>query len=200
MEFFFKGLLLGVSIAAPVGPMGVLCIRRTVEQGIRAGFFTGVGIALADFCYGSIVAFGLTAISEILLRWQAVLQSVGGLFLLYLGIRIFCESPSTYGEKQDNKTIRGNCVSAFLLTLSNPATILAFAGLLAAVGSFKESGGSWQVGLGIFAGSLLWWGFFSLVVQVLRDSLHWQVLRLVNYASGGIIAGFGAYVLAALYG
>ena len=164
---FFRGLLIGLAIAAPVGPIGVLCMRRTLAYGRVSGFVSGLGAATADAVYGSIAAFGLTIVAKVLVEQEAALQLVGGLFLAYLGIRTIMEKPKNLGLtpealpiiQQKNTQWRWNWralgqdfISTFLLTLTNPMTILSFAAIFAGLGAATAFGGGVQVVAGVFCG------------------------------------------------
>ena len=122
--FFLRGLLIGFSIAAPVGPIGVLCIRRTLAQGRVAGFVSGLGAASADMVYGAIAAFGLTAVTGLLVRQQEWLRLLGGLFLCYLGLRTLLARPGGSSADAEGRSRAGAYLSTFALTLTNPMTIL----------------------------------------------------------------------------
>src|SRR5512139_1350437 len=132
--FFFKGLLIGFAIAAPVGPIGVLCIRRTLAYGRRSGLASGLGAATADALYGCVAAFGLTVISHFLIHHQWGLRFVGGSFLFYLGIRTFLSRPGGTPPAARRLDLAGDYFSTFFLTLANPLTILAFAVIFAGLG------------------------------------------------------------------
>jgi len=121
-----RGLILGVSIAAPVGPIGLLCIRRTLAYGRWAGLLSGLGAATADGCYGTVAAFGLTFISQFLENQSIWLRVIGGLFLCYLGVTTFLAKPPTETAPLSRTGLTGAYVSTLLLTLTNPATILSF--------------------------------------------------------------------------
>ena len=197
---FLRGLILGLAIAAPVGPIGVLCIRRTLADGRSAGLASGLGAASADAFYGMAAAFGLALISQVLLRWQDGIRLVGGLFLLYLGLKTLlapvAEKPA--GAAAGRRTLFGYYLSTLALTLTNPMTVLSFAavfaglGLSAAQGGYR--GGVWLV-LGVFLGSALWWLTLSTAVTLLRTRLTARRLAWVNRISGVIILGFAAAAL-----
>lgn len=191
---FVKGLVLGFSIAAPVGPIGVLCIRRTLAKGLLTGFMSGLGTATADALYGCIAAFGITAISGFLVGNQFYLRLLGGLFLLYLGYTTFRSIPSEVAAKIGNKGLTGAYVSAFFLTMTNPMTILSFAAIFAGLGVGTIGGdhilAGWLV-LGVFIGSMLWWLLLSGMVSVLRLKFDQKRLTWINRFSGVTIAGFG---------
>jgi threonine/homoserine/homoserine lactone efflux protein len=196
--FFFKGLLIGFSIAAPVGPIGVLCIRRTVAYGRRSGLVSGLGAATADALYGCVAAFGLTIISHFLIHQQFWLRFVGGSFLFYLGIRTFLSRPGGAPPPVRRLDLAGDYISTFFLTLTNPLTILSFAAVFAGLG-LGESGGDYSSGgvmvLGVFLGSASWWWILSFGVGAFRDCFNLRGLRWVNRISGLIILGFGVAAL-----
>lgn len=197
--FLLKGLLIGFTIAAPVGPIGLLCVQRTLSRGRLAGFISGLGAASADAVYGSIAGFGIASLSTLLLAWQDELRWLGGLFLLYLGWRtlvaplaeVQAEAPSVAG-------LLGYYASTFLLTLTNPITIVAFIGIFAALG--LASGGpdfqaaAWLVS-GVFLGSLLWWLLLALFIGVVRHRLDATAQRWLNRSAGGLILVFGMLAL-----
>ena len=209
-DFFIKGILIGFAIAAPVGPIGVLCIRRTLLNGVASGLASGTGAALADCLYGAIAAFGLTAVATFLHHYEIWLQLVGGGFLIALGARIALQKPHKEDEIRHPrkdwhslKEIAGDFFSTFLLTLTNPATILSFVGIFAGLGLVSEGekpdyGVSALMVLGVFLGSLLWWCILSGSIGIFRHKLDRKALRVTNLLSGIIIGGFGALILAHL--
>ena len=220
VELFVRGVLIGFSIAAPVGPIGVLCIRRTLANGRLSGLLSGLGAATADACYGSVAALGLTFISRLLIEQQAWLHLIGGAFLCYLGVRTFFEKPAgglsslatnpEAGQPETGiappvlrpsaKSLLADYASTFLLTLTNPLTILSFAAIFAGLG-MGETGGSAASALflvlGVFCGSAAWWLILSSAANALRTRfLRPQGLVWVNRISGLIITGFGLVALA----
>jgi threonine/homoserine/homoserine lactone efflux protein len=134
MFYLFKGIILGYALAAPVGPIGLLCIRRTLVHGRMSGFLSGLGAATADGMYGMIAGFGITALSGFLLKEKVLLSFVGGLFLCYLGCKTFITKPADHSVKVVHKGLISDYVSTLLLTLTNPATILSFIALFAGAG------------------------------------------------------------------
>jgi threonine/homoserine/homoserine lactone efflux protein len=193
-SYFYNGLIIGLSIAAPVGPIGVLCIRRTLSSGRIVGFLSGLGAATADAFYGSIAAFGLTFISNFLLQQQIWLRLVGGAFLCYLGIKTFLSQPSNTISQANQNSLLGVYGSTFILTLTNPLTILSFAAIFAGFG-LANAGGGYTTAvltvLGVFLGSSCWWLILSVVTSLLRNKVSPTGLRWVNRISGLIILGFG---------
>jgi threonine/homoserine/homoserine lactone efflux protein len=142
-EFLLGGIILGFSIAAPVGPIGVLCIRRTLAEGRASGLVSGLGAATADAIYGCVAGFGLTFISSFLVNQQRWLHLVGGAFLCYLGIRTFLARPADQAALAQGSGLIGAYGSTFLLTLTNPMTILSFTAVFAALGVAVRHCGGW---------------------------------------------------------
>jgi threonine/homoserine/homoserine lactone efflux protein len=197
--FFLRGLVIGFSIAAPVGPIGVLCIRRTLAEGRAVGLVSGLGAATADSFYGAIAGFGLTAVSGFLVDQQTWLRVIGGAFLVYLGVRTFRSRPAEQAAAvQRNGGMAGAYASTLALTLTNPATILAFVAIFAGLG-IAESGADYGSALalvaGVFGGSAAWWLLLSGGVSLLRQQFTPARLRWVNWLSGAILAGFGALAI-----
>ena len=194
-----RGLIIGMSIAAPVGPIGVLVIRRTLAEGRVAGLVTGLGVASADALYGCVAGFGLTFISSLLIDQRSWIRLIGGLFLCYLGLRTLLAAPVERAATDAGPNLFYAYTSTFLLTLTNPMTILSFVAILAGLG-IGSSGGSYGAAallvLGVFMGSSLWWLILSGGVNLLRTRLTPRALRWINRASGLIILGFGLLALA----
>jgi threonine/homoserine/homoserine lactone efflux protein len=199
-----RGLVLGFSIAAPVGPIGVLCIRRTLTEGRAAGFVSGLGAATADALYGCVAAFGLTLVSESLLRGKSWLAWGGGAFLLWLGWRTLRSRPPNEGGAAGlaggpaARSLWGSWGSTFLLTVTNPMTILSFAAVFAGMGLGSiAKGPSSAVSLvtGVFAGSAFWWFALSGTVSLLRGRFDARGLLWVNRVSGAILVAFGLFAL-----
>lgn len=197
-SIFAQGLWLGFSIAAPVGPIGVLCIRRSLADGRTAGLVSGLGAATADACYGSIAAFGLTFVSSFLLEQQLWLRLIGGLFLAYLGVRTFIARPSEQPARASGGSLTSMYTSTLLLTLTNPMTIFSFAAVFAGLGlAGAEAGYGAAAAMvaGVFCGSALWWLLLSSSVGLLRARTGPKILRWVNRASGLVIIAFAAAAL-----
>jgi threonine/homoserine/homoserine lactone efflux protein len=197
-DFFVRGVIIGFSIAAPVGPIGVLCIRRTLAAGRTAGLVSGFGAATADAVYGFVAGFGLTFISTFLIRQKMWLGIVGGLFLCYLGIRTFLAKPAEQAASSGGARPIAAYTSTFFLTLTNPMTVLFFAAIFAGLGIGSTTGNYVSAGVlvtGVFTGSALWWIFLSVGVSVIRSAFNPRRLRWVNRLSGVIITGFGLFAL-----
>ncbi|HEY9632981.1 MAG TPA: LysE family transporter [Coleofasciculaceae cyanobacterium] len=201
ISFFLKGLIIGFSIAAPVGPIGVLCIRRTLAQGHTSGFISGLGAATADAIYGCIAGLGLTFFSSLLIRQQIGLRLMGGVFLCYLGLKTFVSLPAEKAAQAKGSNLIGAYASTFFLTFTNPMTMLSFAAVFAGLGVASTRGnyGSALVlVLGVFIGSALWWLLLSAGIGVFRTKLTFGRLQWVNRISGVLITTFGLLVLLSL--
>lgn len=200
MDWMIKGMLLGFSIAAPVGPIGVLCIRRTLSNGRAAGLVSGLGAATADAIYGTIAAFGVTFISSLLISQQTWLRLIGGAFLCYLGVKSFLSVAADSTESLKAEGLGGAYLSTFLLTITNPLTVLSFAAVFAGLG--LSAGGNYASAtvlvLGVFLGSALWWFILSGGVSLFRSRFNPQGIRWVNRISGVIITAFGVIAFASV--
>ena len=192
MILLLKGIILGFSIAAPVGPIGVLCIRRTLAQGMLIGFISGLGAATADAIYGLLAAISVSVITVLLLKYQFYLHFIGGIFLLYLGYKTFKAIPAKKDANVNSSGYLSAYASTFLLTITNPLTIMSFAGVFAGVGVTGENYFAvCFLVAGVFLGSLLWWFVLSGTVSRLRHNFTTKNLSWVNRLSGMIIIAFG---------
>ena len=191
---FGKGLLLGLAIAAPLGPIGALCINRTLERGFWAGVAGGLGTALADAAYALLAAAGFAIFASLLTLVSVPAGIAGGLFMIWLGLHGLKPKPvavaAKIGPARDLLQTTG---ATFLLTLANPATILSFAAIFAGLG-LAETGDPASATLvvaGVFAGSLGWWFFLSGLVSMLHHRLPPSFAIWVSRASGLVLIGFG---------
>ncbi|HEY9646050.1 MAG TPA: LysE family transporter [Chroococcidiopsis sp.] len=193
-----RGLLIGFSIAAPVGPIGVLCIRRTLADGRMAGLLSGLGAATADALYGAIAGFGLTFISSVLVGHAFWFRLIGGIFLCYLGIKTLLAKPAQEAASASGQGLLGFYCSTVFLTLTNPATILSFIAVFAGLG-LASAGGNYisaaVLVLGVFVGSALWWLLLSGGVSLLRSRFNPRAMKWLNRISGSIILIFGIIAL-----
>ena len=199
VSFVLRGLVIGFAIAAPVGPIGALCIQRTLAQGRVVGLATGLGAAAADGVYGAIAGFGLTAVSGLLLAQRGWIAPAGGVFLCLLGLRtVLASTGKSAAAPMRAGSLSGAFGSSFLLTLANPATILSFVAIFAGLG-IADTGGRYLPALaliaGVFAGSAAWWLLLSGGVGLLRTRLAGGGARWINRAAGLVLLGFGVAAL-----
>jgi threonine/homoserine/homoserine lactone efflux protein len=203
MEHLLKGLVIGFAIAAPIGPINLLCLRRTLSDGRRMGFVSGLGAAAADTTYGTIAAIGLTTVTAFLVGHRFWLQALGGLFLLALGL----STMRTHAPRREAAApvhlgrLRDAFVSTYMLTLANPMIIIVFTGVLAGLGLGWQTGrtiDTLQLIGGVFLGSALWWLILTLLAGTFGRHLNDGALRWINRVAGGIIAGFGVWQLSQL--
>jgi threonine/homoserine/homoserine lactone efflux protein len=195
-SFLPRGLLLGFTIAATVGPISLLTIRRTLAHGRIYGLASGLGVALADSTYAAIAAFGLTAITSVLVGARMLLGLVGGAFLVLLAIRTMTSRPSEVAVVAERPGLVAAFGSIFGLTMTNPMTILSFAGLFAALGLTGTGGADAALLVtGVFLGSASWWVILTAVVARLRSRVTTSALTWVNRISGAAILAFGVVAI-----
>lgn len=198
---FLKGMGLGISIAAPVGPIGVLCIQRTLKKGFPSGFFSGLGAATADLLYGGLAGFGALWLGNHLVRLQTPLRIVGGSILILMGVRAFFQKEQQAASTGKSRGLAGDYFSTFLLTLTNPITIFSFAAVYGGLGLSSAETSTWQMGLlvvGVFVGSVAWWLTLSSLVSLLRGRFKPQFYKVINKIAGAVLVGFGISLLLAL--
>jgi putative LysE/RhtB family amino acid efflux pump len=197
---FTKAIVLGLSVAAPVGPISLLCLRRTLDAGFLAGFAGGIGTAAADACYALVAALGLTTVSAILIGGQLPMRLAGGLALLWLGWRTLVSRPAGSAATAGGGLI-ATFAGTFVLTIANPATILSFAAMFAGLGlaaSDADPAAGALLVAGVFSGSLLWWLLLTGGVSVLRSRLADGALLWINRLSGALLIAFALWMLAIL--
>ena len=197
IELFIKGLVVGLAIAAPVGPIGLLCIQRALAGGWISGLASGLGAALADTVYGAVAAFGLTLVQEVLLGHRAVIATIGGICLCLLGLRVILAKPSRAPARLRRTAagLAGDLAGTFMLTLANPLTILSFIAIFAALNTSAASGSYAAAGtlvLGVFVGSAAWWICLSMGIGVIRHRMDEPILRWIARLSGALVVVFGA--------
>ena len=191
-----RGLVIGFTIAAAVGPISLLTIRRTLAHGRVYGLASGLGVALADATYAAIAAFGLTAITSVLVGGRVLLGLVGGGFLVVLAIRTMTSRPNEVAVVAERPGLAAAFGSIFGLTMTNPMTILSFAGLFAGLGLTGTGGADAALLVaGVFLGSATWWVVLTSVVAALRSRVTIPVLTWVNRVSGAAILIFGVVAI-----
>lgn len=199
LTLFGQGMWIGLSIAAPVGPIGILCIRRSIADGRWIGFLCGLGAAVADAVYGAVAAFGLTMVANAMASQRTLLQLLGGLFLCYLGVRTFRTPPATQEASVRSGGGVTSFASTFVLTLTNPMTIMGFVGLFAGAGlagNKTNSLGAIAMVTGVFLGSAAWWLFLSWGASTLKNRITSTHLGWLNKISGSVLSGYGLWQVA----
>lgn len=198
---FLKGVVVGLSMAVPVGPIGILCIRRTLLEGRLSGFVSALGLATADVVFGCIAGFGLTFISNFLISQQFWLRLIGGLFLCAIGLKVLMTKFVEREVPSRGKGLVGAFTSMFFLTLTYPMTVLIFLGVFAGLGIGSARGNYLSIAalvLGVFTGSMLWWAILSSFIGSLHDKFKNQNWQWVNKISGILVTAFGLAVLLSL--
>lgn len=195
--FFFKGLGAGFVVAAPVGPVAVLCIRRTLARGAMSGYATGLGAAIADTCYGIIAAYGVSFLAGLMLDHEFWFRLVGGVVLLVLALKTLLAGPAEARNGKSNDLV-GDFLSALVVTGTNPVTIIAFGVVFATIGVVAAGETfDWAQALiaGVFVGSALWWAMLTGVAGLFRRAINQSGLRWVNRVSAAVILICGIVVL-----
>ncbi len=191
-ELPIRGIATGLIIAAPVGPVNVLCIQRTIGKSWKSGLVSGLGAAAADTIYGAIAGFSITLVIDFLLREQFWIRVLGGALLIVIGVMYYVRKPQTIGRNKDESS-HSDFVSTFLLTLTNPTTVLSFIAVLATLGMREQraAGATLLLVGGIFCGSMMWWTLLTGVVNRLRREITRRTMLWMNRIAGLAIGGFG---------
>lgn len=200
---FIKSVLIGLSIAAPVGPIGLLCIQRTLGHGARIGFISGLGAAAADACYGALGAFSIGAITRIFVALATPLALLGALFLAWMGLKMLrATAPTQAASAGDHARAVPAFASVFLLTLSNPLTILSFVAIFATLSGGETLSGAdgMMMVLGIFCGSAIWWLALCFGVSSVRHRLGAGAMQWIDRSAGIFLLGFAAWQLGRVIG
>jgi len=202
LAFLARGLAVGFTVAAAVGPISVLTIRRTIAHGRLYGFVSGIGVALADASYAGIAAFGLTAITSVLVGARVALGLIGGVFLIWVAIRTIRARPATSAVIADDRPgLPAAFLSIYALTMTNPMTILSFAGIFAGLGLAGQGGAEAALlTIGVFLGSSLWWILLTAIVGRVRDRVTPRAFRWINRISGISLLAFGIFAIQHAFG
>jgi threonine/homoserine/homoserine lactone efflux protein len=187
--------MIGLVVAAPLGPIGIISLQRTLSKGYLSGLFSGLGISTADAIYGALATFGVTAISSFLMSQALWLKIIGGIVICGLGIRIYSQAGyQKMSASANNKSCLRAYFSALILTLMNPALIFSFVAIFASLGIVYTKSNPISTLLligGVFWGSAIWWVFLSGMARRLKTHFTESFIRKINYISGVLIAGFG---------
>jgi len=198
-----RGAVAGLAISAPVGPVNVLCVSRTISKGPRAGLISGLGAAAADTFYGAIAGFSISIVIGLLVRNVFWIRLVGGVLLIGIGAVYYRKRPEMRRRRRVNDSAHSDFATAFLLNLTNPTTVLSFLAVLAGLGMRHQC--EWWLTLvligGVFAGAMIWWSFLALLANRFRERFSTRGLVWMNRIGGFAVGGFGlAMILMALYG
>lgn len=200
ITIFLNGIIIGFAMAIPIGPIGIICVRKTLSEGKWHGFVIGLGAATADMLYACIAAFGLTMISDLILKQQFWLQLIGGSLLLYIGVATYRTLPKDPSNSNDKGSLVGSFFSTVFLTLTNPLTIFSFLAIFAAFGFGDGMSllSATNLVLGVFVGSTLWFMVLSMGVTLFRKKLDLNGLKWVNRIAGLLIIITGVVALVSL--
>ncbi len=201
---FIKGIIIGFLVSAPLGPIGIMCIQRTLNRGYMAGFVSGLGAAAADIIFALIAGFGLTIIISFIEKQQIYFQILGGLFVLYIGFRIFNTNPVKQLRLQRlNKTrLSQDFASVFLLTISNPMAILLFIAIMAALKVANDLLSFFELSIltaGIAGGAILWWFVLASIANRFRKRIRLKSIWWLNKITGSVVFLFGLVVIISVW-
>tara|TARA_R110000824_G_scaffold118960_19_gene272706 strand:+ start:130450 stop:131091 length:642 start_codon:yes stop_codon:yes gene_type:complete len=200
-ELIVRGLAIGIAVAAPIGPVNLVVIRRTLRFGKLNGLVSGTGAALGDGVFAAMAAFSLTAAIDIFMAYELWLQGIGGLFLLFLGFRTLMTHPHLDEAPSENVSSVAARVflATFALTITNPATMLGFIAIFGGMADLGATGQGYGHAIvltgAVICGSMLWWLGLSQFVGAFRHRMSDHLLEIINRISGGLIVAFGVMVL-----
>ena len=198
--FILKGIIVGISVSAPLGPLGILCIQRTLNKGVFSGLITGFGAALADKFYAAIAGFGISIIANFLQEYQLLIRIAGGIILLALGIIIFRTSPIKQIRQQKSQNMIGYFISGLVITFTNPITIVVFGAVFTGLGLHDASNTNPVLFtlIGIFSGAILWWSSLTIGINIFRNKFRLRYLWWINKITGITVSIFGLAILMSL--
>jgi threonine/homoserine/homoserine lactone efflux protein len=198
VSLFVQGIIIGLTLAAPVGPLALICIQRTVTEGRLHGIFSGIGVATADSFYAAVTFLGLTVISALIIAQQYLFRFLAGVVLILIGIRVFLSIPSAITAKTEHETYLKDYLSMVALAIANPLTLVFFLIILPGYGvvihgtSFLSAA---EFVAGVFFGSTVWWVVLCGSIGSVRSRISAENLGRINRVSGLLISCFGAGVL-----
>lgn len=198
IEIFLKGIVAGLFIAAPVGPVALLCVKRAMYYGAAGGLAAGLGAALADAVFGAIAGFGVAAVSGWLIEHSEPIRGVGGVILIALGLHLFVSRTTPSDSGASSAGLAGTFVTTFMLTLTNPITILSFITVFASLGLAGFNMDYAEAGIlvaAVFLGSAVWWIAISAIVVLARGRIGFEWMPVIKRWAGILIIGFGIYAL-----
>jgi threonine/homoserine/homoserine lactone efflux protein len=194
LAFLLKGIAVGFTLAVPIGPIGILCIKRTMVDGSREGLLVGLSAASADVLYAAVAAFGVSFISNFIHDQQHLIRLAGGLLILSIGVHTFRSAPTLNASPNTLRTTTSAFVSIFLLALTNPLTLFGFAAVLSGLGVNAAAGNSLSIVYllaGVFAGSLLWFTLITGLVSLFKEKVGARGLAFTNKLAGSLLIAIG---------
>lgn len=202
-DYILKGIIIGLSVSIPLGPIGILVIQKTLSQGKKTGFVTGLGAAFADFIYAIIASLGISIIIDSIVKHHIYFQIIGGLFLIYLGYKVFFTNPiKQLRQSNGGGSLIGDFLSTFLLTITNPMALLLFIGVFAGIG-FLDKQFDYQsivyIILGVIIGTSLWWYILATLISLFRKKIRIRRLNWINKISGLVIFIFGIVAILSIF-
>ena len=203
LEFLIKGIIVGISVSAPLGPLGILTIQRTINKGFLSGFVSGTGAAFADIIYAAIAGFGISIIANFLDSHQFIIRILGGALVAIVGVMIFYSNPVKQLRKQRARknNFISDFISSFLITITNPLTIIFFGAVFASLGLDEVNAGNSIIYAlaGIFSGALLWWMSLTILVNIFRKKIRLRNLWWINKITGALIVVFGLAIVTSAF-
>lgn len=200
LYIILKGILVGLAVSIPLGPIGVLCIQRTLNKGYLSGLISGVGASTADIIYAVIAGFGITFVSDILIEQQSIIRVIGGAFLVFIGVKIYISNPIKQIRDQRTKGKRyfTDFITSFFVTISNPITILAFGVIFSSFQMINKSSGTIEITViivSVFSGAILWWISLISIISLFKKKIRLRNLFWINKITGVLIVLFAVFVI-----
>ena len=198
LSFFIQGIIIGLTLAVPIGPISLLCIQRTISDGKLHGIISGLGVSTADSFYAAITVLGLTAISGLIIDQQLLFRSIAGIILILIGIRVFMSVPAGVSEKREHETYLKDYLSMVAIAIANPMTLIFFLVILPGFGVIIQGSAflpAAEFVAGVFFGSVAWWIILCGSIGSVRSRISVKHLGLINRISGVLISCFGAGML-----
>jgi threonine/homoserine/homoserine lactone efflux protein len=205
IDLFWKGIIIGISASIPMGPVGVLCVNKTLNKGRISGFVTGSGAALADALYAIIAGFGISFIIDFVVDYQNLVKVLGGMLVFYFGYKLFTTNPAKQLRKQmktKGRGLWGDFLTSFALTISNPVGLFVFGIVFAGFGLLAGDaslGAVLVLIFGVISGAILWWFTLSTLVSIFRNKFRLRRLLYVNKVSGVIVMVFGLFIFVTIF-
>jgi threonine/homoserine/homoserine lactone efflux protein len=200
IEIILKGIILGLTISMPLGPIGIILINRTIKRGMLSGFFSGLGLATADTLLAALAAIGFTVIVSFINEQRFVISIIAGVIIIGVGFKVFLSNPvkDIRNKEKANKSLWRDYYSIFALTITNPYTIFICVAFLSSVniyGNFRPALAPFFLILGVLVGTIAWWFFLSYFVSRFKEKIRLRVIVRINKVAGVLIIVIGMAVL-----